>query len=72
VTTLQLRERIDRLDKLARGLAREALVIGKGNDPLLYAERQAYLAAVFDAIRGLEAARVALARAAQRMGREKR
>lgn len=69
MTTPQLRERMDRLDKLVRDLGKEVLVIEKGNDPMLYVERQAYLAAVFDAIRGLESARVALARAVQRMGR---
>jgi hypothetical protein len=46
---------------------RECAVIGAGNDPLLYLERQAYLAAVRAAVSGLESARVVLAKARQRI-----
>ena len=58
--------RVRRLDELARGLAREAAVMGEAQDPLLYLERRAYLTALQSAVAGLEEARVTLARAAQR------
>jgi hypothetical protein len=64
--------RIQRLDKLARGLAREVLLWKEGKGSLLYAERQEYLEALQDAVAGLEAARVALARAHQRIEDTKR
>jgi hypothetical protein len=40
---------------------------GEGNDPLLYLERKAYLAAVQAAVSDLESARVVLAKAWQRI-----
>jgi hypothetical protein len=46
---------------------REHAAIAEGNDPLLYLERQAYLAAVRCAVAGLESARVVLAKARQRI-----
>jgi hypothetical protein len=46
---------------------RECAIIGEGNDPLLYLERRAYLAAVQAAVSGLESARVVLAKARQRI-----
>jgi hypothetical protein len=42
------------------------------DDPLLYVERWEYLKALRDVIAGLEAARVVLAKAAQRVAREGR
>ena len=62
-----IQARMERLERLSKGLAREVVVIGAADDPLLYLERQAYLAALRDGIAGLEAARVILARARQRM-----
>jgi hypothetical protein len=59
--------RIDRLDRLVLGLMTEQAVIGKGQDPLLYLERRAYLKALGVAVRGLESARVVLAKARQRI-----
>jgi hypothetical protein len=59
--------RIQRLDALTRGLAREVLLWKEGKDPLLYLERQAYLESIQDALAGLEAARVILARVCQRL-----
>jgi hypothetical protein len=47
----------------------EKAIIGTGQDPLLYLERRAYLAALDVAVRGLESARVVLAKARQRMTR---
>ena len=40
------------------------------NDLLLYLERRAYLGAIRDALAGVEAARVVLAKARQRLERE--
>jgi hypothetical protein len=40
-----LKRRIARLDRLARGLAKEVGLWQGGNDPLLFAERRMYLAA---------------------------
>jgi hypothetical protein len=61
-----LSARIERLDQLSRGLAKEAILIREGNDPLLYLERKAYLGAILDALSGVEAARVTLAKARRR------
>jgi hypothetical protein len=49
------------------GLGREALLQRGAVDLVLYRERKQYLAAVRDALSGVEAARVVLARAARRM-----
>jgi hypothetical protein len=62
-----MKGRINRLEKLSRGLALEAIALKEGNDPLLYRERRAYLKAVQDALAGLELARVTLAGAVRRM-----
>jgi hypothetical protein len=59
--------RVQRLDELGRGLAKEVVLVRKGEDPLLYLERRAYLNAFQDATAGVEAARVVLARACQRI-----
>jgi hypothetical protein len=59
--------RVERLHELSIGLAREVVLIRQGQDPLLYLERKAYLAAIRDALAGLEGARVILARVRQRL-----
>jgi hypothetical protein len=64
-----LRSRARRLEELTRGLAREIAVVGDADDPLLYLERRAYLNAIADALAGVDAARVVLARAVQRIDR---
>ncbi len=67
MTITDLRARIRRLDELARGLAKEVLLWEKGNDPLLYGERQKYLRGIQNALSGIEAARVVLVQARQRL-----
>jgi hypothetical protein len=67
MTRADLAARVRRLDELARGLAKEVVLWRKGDDPLLYLERKAYLDAVQDALAGVEGARVVLARARQRL-----
>jgi hypothetical protein len=62
--------RVRRLDQLSRGLAKEVVLWKECNDPLLYLERRAYLGAIRNALAGVEEARVALAKARQRLGRE--
>jgi hypothetical protein len=62
-----LKVRINRLEKLSRGLALEAAALREGDDPLLYRERRAYLTAIQEAQAGLELARVTLAGAVRRM-----
>jgi hypothetical protein len=59
--------RLRRLEELARGLAKEVSIWREGNDPLLYLERKAYINAIQDALAGVESARVALAKALQRI-----
>jgi len=59
--------RVRRLEELTRGLAKEVALWKEGNDPLLYLERRSYLNAIQDALAGVDAARVVMARAAQRM-----
>jgi hypothetical protein len=59
--------RVKRLDKLSRGLAKEEQKVRQCNDALLYRERQDYLKAIRQALSGVEAARVILAKAKQRL-----
>jgi hypothetical protein len=59
--------RVKRLDKLSRGLAKEEVMVRHCHDARLYRERQDYLKAIRDALAGVEAARVALAKAKQRL-----
>jgi hypothetical protein len=69
VNTADIKRRIGRLDELSRGLAKEVVLMKAANDPRLYLERKAYLTAIQDALAGVEGARVALARARQRLER---
>jgi hypothetical protein len=64
--------RMRRLEELTRGLSKEVALWKEGNDPLLYLERRAYLNAIQDALQGVEAARVALAKALQRVAKDGR
>jgi hypothetical protein len=64
-----LRVRVKRLDRLSLGLAKELVLWKPCNDPLLYRERQDYLAAIRQALSGVEGARVILAKAAHRLDR---
>jgi hypothetical protein len=67
-----IQARVERLERLSKGLAKEVALIGAADDPLLYLERKAYLAALRDGIAGLEGARVILARARQRLADDRR
>jgi hypothetical protein len=67
VNVSDLAARCRRSEALATGLTRERYIIDKGDDPLLYLERRAYLLALTAAIGGLEGARVVLAKARQRI-----
>lgn len=49
---------------------KEKAIIREAQDPLLYLERRHYLAALDDAIAGIETARVTLAKALLRLGDE--
>jgi hypothetical protein len=64
--------RIQRLEDLALGLHRDRVAWERAEDPLLYLERRAYLAAIRTALQGVEDARVVLAQACQRMDTERR
>jgi hypothetical protein len=55
-----LERRIKRFDELIRGLSEESRIVHKTHTPMVYVEKAAYLAAVTEAIHGLEAARRAL------------
>jgi len=66
MTWNDLQARVCRLDQLARGLAKEVSLWRSCNDPLLYLERRAYVGSIQDALAGVEAARVALAKACRR------
>jgi hypothetical protein len=63
--------RVKRLDQLSRGLAKEVVLWKPCNDPLLNRERQDYLAPIRQALSGVEGARVALAKARQRITGER-
>jgi hypothetical protein len=67
MTLDDLTRRVRRLEQLSRGLAKEVTIWKAGDDPLLYTERRAYLNGVQDALAGVEAARVALAKARERL-----
>jgi hypothetical protein len=67
MTIRHVAARIRRLEQLTIGLNREMGIIGAGDDPLLYLERQDYLRALRAAVAGLESARVVLAKARQRL-----
>jgi hypothetical protein len=64
--------RIQRLEDLALGLHKDRVAWEEAADPLPYLERRAYLAAIRTAIRGVEHARMLLAKACQRLDRERR
>jgi hypothetical protein len=70
VTHNQIAARVARLDQLSRGLALEISLIREANDPMLYLERETYLAAMGGALQGIESARVVLAKACQRLAPE--
>ena len=59
--------RIQRLEELTLDLHRDRVAWEKAEDPLLYLERRAYLAAIRTALQGVEDARVVLAKACQRL-----
>ncbi len=63
MTHADIAARVQRLDQLFRGLAKEIQFILKADHPLLWHEWRAYLDAMLDARSGIEAARVALAKA---------
>jgi hypothetical protein len=69
MTLKHISARIRRLDSLFIGLHQEISKIGKGDDPLLYLEREAYLRAVRAAAAGPENARVVLVRQRIERGR---
>jgi hypothetical protein len=64
--------RIQRLEDPALGLHQDRVAWEEAEDPLLYLERRAYLAAIRTALRGVEDARVTLAKACQQLDRERR
>ena len=55
---IDLESRVQRLDQLSRGLAKEESLWKECNDPLLYRERQNYLAAIRTVLSGGKGARV--------------
>jgi hypothetical protein len=63
----QLLVRLARLNLLSRGLRREIVRWERCDDPLLYLERKALLAALLQTWGGVEGARVALAKACRRL-----
>jgi hypothetical protein len=71
LTVERIAARVDHLDELARGLAKELVRVGEAKDPLLYVERKASLAALRRVVAGVEEARVVLARARQRLEGER-
>jgi hypothetical protein len=60
-----MRARMERLAKLAQGLAEEASIWKKCDAPVLYVHRLEYVEGIQEAVSGLEKARVVLARMIQ-------
>ena len=67
MSVADLKARIERLDKLARGFAVEVGRWKGAADPLLFRKRKGYLGAVQDALAGVESARVVLVRVVRRI-----
>ena len=67
LTLADLKKRIERLDQLARGLAKEVGLQRGAEDVLLFRERRQYLRAVQEALAGADAARVVLEGVVRRM-----
>jgi hypothetical protein len=67
MTQADIAARIRRLERLSIGLAKEISIWQECNDPLLYVERREFLMGMQDAHSGIEAARVALVKANQRL-----
>ena len=67
ITLADLTTRVRRLEQLTRGLAKEVVLWKKGDDPLFFLERKAYLDAMQNGLANLDVARVALAQARQRL-----
>ena len=67
MTMAYLGARGRQLEELAVGLAREVVRVREANDPILYRDRQAYLKGLQAALAGVDAARIALALACQRL-----
>jgi hypothetical protein len=67
VTYDDLVARVRRLDQLSCGLGLELTLIEKADDPMLFMERKAYLAAMVNVLRAIEDARVTLATACQQL-----
>jgi hypothetical protein len=68
---LDLARRVKRLGELSQGLAAEVQRWRAGADPLAPTERRRYLHAIQDTLAAAEEARVALARALDRLERER-
>ena len=67
-TLKSMRARVVRLEQVAKENAEEASLIKDAERTLLLpSERKAYLSAIYDAIAGLEAARVVMAKAVKRV-----
>jgi hypothetical protein len=62
---------VRRLDEPGRGVAKEIVLVREDDDPLLYVERKAYLAALGRILAGVEETRVVLARARERLEGER-
>jgi hypothetical protein len=68
LTLADMKARITRLERLAKGLAREVELQRGVEDVLLFRERKQYVAGIQDALAGAEAARVVLAGVVKRLG----
>jgi hypothetical protein len=67
MSVADIKARIERLDKLARGFSVEVGRWKGAADPLLYRDRKAYRGAVQDALAGVDALRVVLAGVVRRI-----
>jgi hypothetical protein len=67
ISAAGIADRIRRLELLTLALCREGQLLRAAEDPLLYADRRDYLKAIGQAATALDAARVVLAQALQRL-----
>jgi hypothetical protein len=69
LTLADIQARIERLEQLARGLAREVTLQKEDDRRLLFRERRQYLKGIQDALVGADEARVVLAGVVKRIER---
>jgi hypothetical protein len=67
LTVDDLRNRIDHWEEVVKNFEQEFFIIKAANDPMYFLEWEAYLAGIRKVVEGCEDARIAMAKARQRI-----